>query len=429
VAPFKKGPDYIDAAWLGAASGRDARNLDTYMMPPAAIGESLRRSGDADLALVEGNRGLHDGFDAAGSHSTAELAKLLRSPVLLVLDVTKMTRTAAAVVLGCAALDREVNLAGVILNQVSTGRQERVIRDAMEAVGAPPVLGAIPRLDGDLLPGRHLGLLTAVEHPRREEALRRAEDAVSAHVDLDALLASARSAPAVEFADHPARRAGEPVTIGVFRDRAFSFYYPENLEALEEQGAELVFISPLEDERLPEVDGLYAGGGFPEVHAERLSDNRGFREQVRAAVEAGLPIYAECGGLMYLGRELSMGDDRFPMSGVLDLALEQTSRPQGHGYVEAEVDRSNLFHPDGARLLGHEFHYSRVIEEEEMPETVLRLERGRGACSGRDGFAVGRVWASYLHLHALGTPTWAPAFVRLAGQFREERTGLRAAWG
>jgi cobyrinic acid a,c-diamide synthase len=421
VAPFKKGPDYIDAAWLGHAARAKGRNLDTFLMEPEALGSALTRGMPADLALIEGNRGLHDGFDSAGSHSTAELAKLTASPVLLVVDVTKMTRTAAALVKGCVALDPDVNVAGVILNRVGTARQEKVVREAIGRVSGTPVLGAVPRVADDPLPGRHLGLVTAVEHPRRDDTLEDVARLIEAHVDLDAVLETARSAPGFSLPDRPAIRTGAAVRIGVFRDEALSFYYPENLEALEEAGATLVFASPLDDRELPEVDGLYFGGGFPEVHVERLANNRPMREAVRTAVADGMPVYAECGGLMFLARELRVDDVSYPMAGVLDLVVEQTSRPQGHGYVEAEVDRPNPFFTSGVRLRGHEFHYSHVVSGRDAGATTLRLDRGRGVGENRDGLVKDRVWASYLHLHALGTPEWAASFAALARTYQAER--------
>jgi cobyrinic acid a,c-diamide synthase len=429
VAPFKKGPDYIDAAWLGAATGRPGRNLDTFLQGPEALGAVLARGASAGLALVEGNRGLFDGFDAAGTHSTAELAKRLDAPLLLVVDVTKATRTVAALVLGCRALDPDVPLAGVVLNRVATPRQERVIRDALAQAGGPPILGALPRLDGDPLPGRHLGLVTAGEHPRTREAIATAARLAEAHLDLGTLLEIAGRAPAVELPERETPQKGSPVRIGVLQDEAFSFYYPENLEALEELGAELVFFSALAGDGLPDVEALYVGGGFPELYAARLAECRGLGESLRAAVADGMPVYAECGGLMYLGKELVTDGVAHPMAGVIDLVVEQTSRPEGHGYAEGTVERANPFFETGARLRGHEFHYSRAQGGASRAATVVGLERGTGIGDGRDGIVEGRVWASYLHLHALGTPAWAPGLVGLARAWQRERPGLSAACG
>jgi cobyrinic acid a,c-diamide synthase len=429
VAPFKKGPDYIDAAWLGAASGRPGRNLDTFLLGPEALGEALARGAGTDVALVEGNRGLFDGLDAAGTHSTAELARRLGAPILLVVDVTKATRTVAATVLGCRALDPDVPLAGVVLNRVATSRQEAVIRGALAHAGAPPVLGAIPRLDTGPLPGRHLGLVTAAEHPSTEEPIEAAARLAEAHIDLDGLLEIARRALVVELPERERPRCGPPVRIGVLRDEAFSFYYPENLEALEELGAELVFFSALAGDTLPEVHAVYIGGGFPELYAARLADSRRLRESLRAAVDDGLPVYAECGGLMYLARQLVTDGVAHPMAGVLDLVVEQMPRPHGHGYIEGTVERTNPFFATGSRLRGHEFHYSRPLAGESRTSTVVELERGTGLGQGRDAIVTGRVWASYLHLHALGTPSWAPGLVGLARAHARERREIPAACG
>jgi cobyrinic acid a,c-diamide synthase len=430
VQGFKKGPDYIDAAWLTAATGRPCRNLDPYLMEDDAIGRAIAAASGADLLLVEGNRGLFDGVDAAGSHSTATLAKLLGAPVILVVNVTKTTRTAAAVVLGCIHLDPDLHVAGVILNRVGTARQEAVIREAVETATGVPVIGAIPRLKGDdPLPGRHLGLVTAVEHPRRDEAIARAAAAVAGHVDLDRVERLAAAAPPIQLEVAALRPGRSRVTIGYFSDEAFSFYYPENLESLEAAGARLVAVSPSRDPALPNLDGLYIGGGFPEVHASRLVDNRGFSDSVRARVAEGMPVYAECGGLMYLAREIRVNDVVHPMSGVLDLTIDQTGRPQGHGYETVVIDRPNPFFPIDTRLHGHEFHYSRISTGADLSHSVASVQRGTGTGEGRDGIVVGNVWASYLHVHASATPTWAAGFLAVAEDYANNHTQPAAAWG
>ncbi|MCG6964542.1 MAG: cobyrinate a,c-diamide synthase [Acidobacteria bacterium] len=429
VAPFKKGPDYIDAAWLASAAGRTARNLDTFMMSNEALGEAVARSLPADLLLVEGNRGLFDGLDARGTHSTAELAKRLRSPALLVVDVTKMTRTAAALVLGCRVLDPRLELAGVILNRVATARQERLVREALAEVDAPPVIGAVPRLrQDDPLPGRHLGLVTAVEHPDRESAIDKAAELVRQHVDLEAVLGAAAGAGSLDLPRSQPTAPGPPVRVGVLRDEVFSFFYPENLEALERGGAELVPVSPRDDRPLPEdIDALYIGGGFPEVHVSRLAAARTFAESLNAAVASGLPVYAECGGLMLLARELIVDGVSYRMAGVLDLTVKHTRRPQGHGYVVGSVDRETYFFPVGSRLCGHEFHYSQIIGGADADKTAVQLERGTGVGAGRDGISRGRVWASYTHLHALAVPQWSRGLLDAARVYRHERSRV-AVW-
>jgi cobyrinic acid a,c-diamide synthase len=431
VRPFKKGPDYIDTAWLGVAARSTCRNLDTFLMSDEAMASALAKAaGDADLLLVEGNRGLFDGVDIEGSHSTAMLARRLAAPVVLVLDCTKMTRTAAALVLGCRAMDPEIDLAGVILNRVGCGRHETIVREAVAGIAGTPVLGAIRRIKGDdPLPGRHLGLVTAVEHPDPEEAVQRAAEAVAAGVDLDRLLAVAEWAPELELmpSDTPVEQVA--ATIGYLEGKAFSFYYPENLERLRAAGVQLVPIDPANASELPDVDGLYIGGGFPEVHAARLGANTEFTASVRARVDAGMPIYAECAGLMYLARELVVDGVTHTMAGVLDLVVEQRPTPQGHGYEVAVVDRDNPFFAAGTRLVGHEFHYSRLVSGSDREHSVLRVERGTGIGDSRDGITKGRVFASYLHLHAGATPGWADGFLSLSAQFAAERGGSTAACG
>lgn len=419
VAPFKKGPDFIDAQWLGKAAGIPAHNLDTYLMPAEAIIGSLAKAGrGADVAVVEGNRGLFDGMDAKGSHSTAQLAKLMGAPIVLVIDTTKVTRTVAAQVLGCQALDPDINLAGVILNRVGTARQEALIREAVTGETGVPVLGAIPRLTAEHLPSRHLGLVTAVEHPVAEEAMNEVARVIEEYVDMAALIELAQSASPISSAEVSQATSAilpEPkVRVGVLRDKAFSFYYPENLEALEAAGAELVALSPISDSELPALDGLYAGGGFPEVFASELAANDSFRQALAKRVDEGLPVWAECGGLMYLSRALVKNGTEYPMCGALPIVVEQTARPQGHGYVKARVDGANPFFAEGTPLTGHEFHYSRLIDRDESMETVFEIERGVGVGGGRDGIRSGSVVAGYTHLHALGSPGWAEGLVRAA---------------
>ncbi|MFO7693703.1 MAG: cobyrinate a,c-diamide synthase [Vicinamibacterales bacterium] len=422
VAPYKKGPDFIDAAWLGEAAGRPGRNLDTFLMSQAVIGAALRPAAGAGLVLVEGNRGLHDGVDAHGTHSTAELAKRLAAPVVMVVDATKATRTLAACVRGCAVVDPELRIAAVVLNRVANARHAATITAAFEALGGPPVVGVLPRLDADPLPSRHLGLVTTAEHGGADRAMARAAEVVAGAVNIDTLFELARAAGPAEFPDRPAveRRPDRRVRIGVLRDEAFMFYYPENLEALVDAGAEVVDVSPLRADALPAVDALYAGGGFPESHAAELAGNTGFLESLRRAAASGLPIYAECGGLMYLSRELRVDGRAYAMAGVLDVAIEQTRKPQGHGYVEGQVDAANPFFPVGTRLRGHEFHYSRIVGTAAI-RSAMQLDRGTGIGAGRDGFVQGSVWASYAHLHALGAPEWAPGMVAAAA----ERAGAR----
>lgn len=431
VAPYKKGPDYIDAAWLGLAAGAPGRNLDTFMMPSEGLGTSLAKARGAGLILVEGNRGLYDGFDAAGTHSTAELAKRIGAPVILVVDVTKSTRTVAAQVLGCQLMDPDLSLAGIILNRVATQRQEKIVRQAVESTTGIPVLGAVPRLaGGGPLPGRHLGLVTTSDHTDPGAAVDRAAQIVGQAVDLDGILGVARrDSVTVELGEMPAVRPARPCRVAVAQDPAFCFYYPENLEAMEAAGAEVVPFSLLTSRGFPpETDAVYLGGGFPEVHAAGLADNAAVRKDLAAAAGEGVPMFAECGGLMMLSRNLQFEGNVYPMAGVLDLEIQQEARPQGHGYVLGRIDRENPWFERGTVLKGHEFHYSRIIAGGDMERSVVELERGTGVGAGRDGIVKGRVWASYLHLHVYAVPEWLGAMVG-RGWRQDETQVERAAVG
>jgi cobyrinic acid a,c-diamide synthase len=447
VRAFKKGPDYIDTAWLSWASGEPARNLDTWLMGfPRAVQSFCAHASAGGINLIEGNRGLFDGVDVAGTHSTAELAKAIQAPVLLVLNVTKMTRTAAAVVLGCQQLDPDLRIAGVVLNHVASKRHETVVRDAIEGVCGIPVVGVVPKLESDALPERHLGLVTPEDHPAMKE-LPAVLDKVASRLDLARIreiatgvnvLGSPRLTASIEKPDDETPAHDEVASVGaenavkiaVVRDAAFSFYYQENIEALSRAGAKVVFISALQSGELPEdVDAVYIGGGFPEVHAEKLEANAGFLHSLADRVAGGLPVYAECGGLMLLSRSIQWQGRRFRMVGVLPIDIDVGSAPQGHGYVEIAVDMPNPFYAVGTVLRGHEFHYSRIAVastasgsaealNSEPPATACAVRRGTGAIGKRDGLIVNNVWASYTHLHAGATPEWAEGVIKLARQHR-----------
>jgi cobyrinic acid a,c-diamide synthase len=423
LVPFKKGPDYIDPAWHALAAGCPSHNLDPFLMEGDQILALVGRyAAQADGLLIEGNRGLYDGLDAQGTYSTAELAKFLSTPVVLVVDCTMRTRTTAALVLGCQHFDPQTPIRGVILNQIARPRHEDLIRNAIEHYCDIPVLGAIPRLKCAVFPERHMGLVPPQEHATALKAVNTARDLAQRYLDLEGLWQVAGQAPPLPSGPvtEPRTFTEEPVTIGVIRDSAFQFYYPENLEALEQQGARLVEINALEDPLLPpQLDGLYIGGGFPETHARQLSENLSFRRAVKDAAQAGLPIYAECGGLMYLGEAIHTQGKKFPMVGLFPYEFIMGKRPQGHGYTILEVTRDNPFFPVGTILKGHEFHYSRIRPDPGPQENlVFNVTRGAGLGGRREGLVYQNVLATYTHLHALGAPQWAPALVRRGRECR-----------
>jgi cobyrinic acid a,c-diamide synthase len=424
VAVFKKGPDFIDAGWLGAAAGGPCYNLDLFIMERERI---LRSFGEhttgSDAAVIEGNRGLYDGVDEAGTYSTARLAKLLKTPVMLIVDCTKASSTVGAVVLGCRNFDPEVDLKGVILNNVSPGRHETVVRKAIEQSSGLRVVGAVPRQRKGEFPERHMGLTPFHEHPEVEQALNSAAAAAEQYLDLDALWEIASDAPALDAlkpteSETRHERDAECPVIGVIRDTAFQFYYPDNLEALEGQGARLRVINALKDPALPDIDALYIGGGFPETQAAELAANEGFCRSVREAAEQGLPIYAECGGLIYLGRSLTVGDKTYPMTAVLPADFVLEKKPQAHGYTVLEAGSESTFLEKGVIIRGHEFHYSRIVNLDVLPPMAYHVTRGGGINGKGDGLAYKNVLAAYTHLHALGTPEWAPSMVKKAREYR-----------
>lgn len=427
VAVFKKGPDFIDAGWLGAAAARPCYNLDPFLMDDSVILRSFAvHTADADAAVIEGNRGLYDGVDESGTYSTARLAKLLHTPVVLIVDCTKCTGTVGAIVLGLKLYDPEVDLSAVILNNVSTARHERVIRLAVEQTAGIPVVGALPRLSKHEFPERHMGLLPFHEHPAVAEAIDTAADLVARYVDLGALIEIAGRVEAVAL-PAPNKDLVEPGSeqvhprIGVIQDRAFQFYYPENIDALEREGARIIKIDALSDRELPEIDALYIGGGFPETQAAGLAANETFSRSLKENAEAGLPVYAECGGLIYLGRSLRVGEKTYPMTNVLPADFVLEKRPQAHGYTVIEVTRQNPFFDTGVVLKGHEFHYSRIVNTDELTDTVFGMRRGVGINGKKDGLIKGNVLGTYTHLHALAAPEWAMGMVRKASEF----AGLR----
>lgn len=421
VVPFKKGPDYIDAGWLALAAGYPCYNLDPYLMDPEALTHSFRSHVyGRELVIIEGNRGLYDGVDTEGTFSTAELAKTLGLPVLLVVDCTKTTRTVAALVLGCQQFDPKVTIGGVILNRVGTARHEALVRQAVEHYTGIPVLGALPRSKEDAFPQRHLGITPCPEHAEADAAVQGLAKKAMRYLDLvgiEKMMAACASEP--EAAAPKVNGTQESVRIGILKDAAFQFYYAENLEALARCGADLVEINALTAKELPVLDGLYIGGGFPETSARALSANISFRESLKRAAEAGLPIYAECGGLIYLGESMVLGDEIFPLVGLFPVRFSLMNKPQAHGYTVLLADGHNPYYPEGTEIKGHEFRYSRVEKwDGEVARLALRMERGVGFSGGRDGLVFKNVLALYTHIHALGTPAWAPALVAKAREFR-----------
>jgi cobyrinic acid a,c-diamide synthase len=415
VQPFKKGPDYIDPLWLSRAAGRPCYNLDFYTMAREEIEQTFREQmHGADVGLIEGNKGLYDGLDLDGSNSNAALAALLGAPVLLVLDTRGMTRGVAPLILGYQAFDPRIRIAGVILNRVGGPRHEGKLRGVIEHYTDVQVVGAVGQ-SGELeIVERHLGLMPSNESPEADVQIDRLGARIREAVDLEAVLAIAGQAGSVDAAA-PADATSVPtVRIGIAQDEAFGFYYPGDLAALRRAGAELVPFDTLHDRRLPEVDGLFIGGGFPEARMEELEANRPMREAVAAFIEAGGPAYAECGGLMYLARSLAWHGKVCKMAGVIPADVVMCERPQGRGYVRlGETGESPwpALGGESAEIAAHEFHYSRLEDVEPGLRYAYRVLRGHGVDGSRDGIVHKNLLASYTHLRDAGGNHWTRRFV------------------
>jgi cobyrinic acid a,c-diamide synthase len=428
VQPFKKGPDYIDPMWLGRAAGHACHNLDFYTMQHDEIVDAVGYYAQAaDINIIEGNKGLYDGLDLDGSNSNAALAKLLNAPVVLVLDARGMTRGIAPLILGYQSFDAEIRIGGVILNQLGGSRHEAKLRAVIEHYTDVPVLGAVARKSAMEILERHLGLIPSNEQGDADRYIEQIGAAIGAQVDLDALIAlAAGSAPpaAPERSPFSIAPLEQPLRIGIARDEAFGFYYPGDLEAMQNAGAELVWIDMLHDTRLPAVDGLFIGGGFPESSMRALQANHGMRDSVRAAIEAGLPTYAECGGLMYLARSLRWNDAYCEMAGVIPGDVVMHQRPQGRGYVRLQATAAQPWHgkdDDGAEIAAHEFHYS-ALENLASPRAyAFKVLRGAGIDGRHDGYVYKNLLACYTHQRTTRHNRWTERFLRFVASCKAQR--------
>jgi len=418
VQPFKKGPDYIDPMWLAQASGRPCYNLDPYLMTGAQIRSLFgQHAQHADLSIVEGNKGLYDGLALDGSNSNAALAHMLELPVLLVIDARGMTRGIAPLILGYQAFDKKLRIAGVILNRLGGSRHEAKLRAVIEHYTDVPVLGAIGEDPELAVAERHLGLMPSNEHAQAAQQVQRIGARIAAQVDLQRVRDLATSAP--RFQPEPAPPAAAPVApaqrvrIGLARDQAFGFYYPDDLQALEAAGAELLPFDTLRDAALPpDLDGLFIGGGFPELFLPQLQANAALRAQIADAIEAGLPVYAECGGLMYLARSISWQGQTGRMVGAIPADVVMHTRPVGRGYVSLNASAVMPWPAlRDCQVRGHEFHYSALEGLPAGVRTAWRVTRGHGLDGKVDGLVHRHVLAGYAHLRSLGPDGWAPAFV------------------
>ncbi len=421
VQPFKVGPDFIDPGHHTRAAGLLSRNLDGWMLSREANEALFRRHARrAEVAVVEGVMGLFDGYDGlSDAGSSAQMAKWLGLPVLLVVDARSMARSAAALVHGFATFDPGLALAGVVFNRIGSAAHLEYLQQAVSQLPGITCFGGLPRDRHLAIPERHLGLLTPEDHPLDDGYLGRLADWLEANLDLGALLAALPELPVTQEAPAPA--AASAIRLAVARDNAFCFYYPENLELLASFGAELVPFSPLSDQELPQnIHGIYLGGGYPELGAARLAANEDMKRAVNAAAVAGLPIYAECGGLMYLSREITdLEGVRHPMAGVLPFAVRMLPRLRALGYREVTLAAASLLGPPGTTVRGHEFHYSEIAGEPHDLARLYRIAGRRGGEPEAEGYSVNHVLASYVHLHFGSNPEVARHLVECCRTYKE----------
>ncbi len=417
VQPFKKGPDYIDPLWHRAASGQQSWNLDFYSMTHGEMRTlAARESFGADLALIEGNKGLFDGMDTEGSDDTAALARLMKAPVILVIDARGMTRGIAPLLKGYREFAPDLDIGGVILNQVAGPRHEGKLRQALARyLPDLPVLGAIPRETELVVAERHLGLVPANEQVAASEVIALLAASVERHVDLDRLLEIAKRAEA--FDPPPALPASpkSDLRIAIAQDSAFGFYYPDDLRAFAQNGAQLVPFDTMRDYHIPEnVDGLFIGGGFPETHLRALAGNRVLRNEIKAMLKAGLPCHAECGGLMYLAKSIRWEGQRAEMVGLIKAEVAMQDRPVGRGYVRLSETGQGLWEPlaeNGGSFAAHEFHHSHLEGLGKDQTYAFKVVRGAGIQDGFDGLVVGNTMASYAHLRSVAATPWVSRFI------------------
>ncbi len=420
VQSYKVGPDYIDPGFHRLASGKSAHNLDTWLVPPESLSAIFASTAVGnDIAIIEGVMGLYDG-GRAGISSTAAVAKLLKAPVVLVIDAKSMGESVGAIALGFKMYDPEVNLAGVIINRLGSVSHKLMVCEALDRLGIP-VIGTVFRNKELSMPERHLGLTPVTEH-NAAMAVDQMGQQVAEQVALDELLTIAKTAKELPRSRATAKEKSEhkTVRIGVAQDEVFTFYYPSSLEVLIEAGADIVPFSPLKDSRLPNVDGIILGGGFPEMFIKELAANTLMRQNILEAAQQGMPIYAECGGLMYLSRQITDFDDQtYDMVGVIPAVCQMQSKLETVGYVEAKALTNNVLCIKEHTLRGHEFHFSRMYPDrsgEEFP-WAFEFKKMRTGAIYQGGYAAGNVLASYLHMHFAGNRQAAQQFVEKCAQY------------
>ncbi|VAW55698.1 Protein similar to cobyrinic acid a,c-diamide synthetase clustered with dissimilatory sulfite reductase [hydrothermal vent metagenome] len=452
VQPFKKGPDYIDPMWLSKASQRPCHNLDFYTMQQNEILNTVAKySKGADISIIEGNKGLYDGLDLDGSNSNAALASLLNAPVILVLDARGMTRGIAPLILGYQAFGKNINIAGVILNQLGGTRHEQKLHSVIEHYTDVKVIGSVYKNSALSIDERHLGLMPSNEDDSADIKINQIRDIIKDQVDLNLLRGIASQTPEISPPAESKQQLIEinsPLRIGIIQDAVFGFYYPGDLDAIRATGAQLVTINAITNHTLPVIDALFIGGGFPETRIKELQANKTLRSQIKQALEGGLPCYAECGGLMYLSRQLSWKDQTGEMVGFLPADCIMHKRPQGRGYVklletadhpwnvtdgnvtdDIAIENSKTTQTDETiasispeqTIAAHEFHYSALENLELDVKFAYQVKRGSGINGESDGIVINNTLACYAHLRDTAANRWATRFISFVQHCKNNR--------
>lgn len=426
VAPYKKGPDYIDPMWLSRASNKDCHNLDFQTMTDDEMLATVSLySKDADISIIEGNKGLFDGVALDGSNSNAAVAELTKTPVVLVIDTQGMTRGIAPLLLGYQAFNKNIKIAGVILNKVGGPRHEKKLRDVIKQYTNVTVVGAVPRLKELDITERHLGLIPSNEATDTQDTINKIAEVIKKHVDLDLFVKIAATAEDLPNTKYQISSEQKPVTlkVGIAHDAAFGFYYPGDLNAFKAEGVELVEFDTLIDKTLPDVDALFIGGGFPESWMKELEANTSLRQQIKDAIESGLPAYAECGGLMYLSQSINWKGKESQMVGAIPAEIIMNEKPQGRGYVSLEQTEDVLWNKSetNTHIYAHEFHYSGFKNLEDLESNpnikyAYEMKRGSGITGVHDGLVYKNLLANYAHLRDTSKYHWVSEFVEFIRQ-------------
>ena len=409
VQSFKVGPDYIDPSYLSSISETDSRNLDPWLMGKSSLIQSFVTNSKSDISIIEGVMGYYDGFSGTSNFSsTHHVANILKSPVVLVLDASKTARSIAATALGFKKFHRNSCIVGLILNKIGSKKHEILCRQALESVKIP-ILGIIPKNNSFSLDSRHLGLIPTKEQKSQKTKIKKISKEISDYLDFEYLIKICNN---VKSLNQPTIKLRKKIKtkIAIALDNSFNFYYQDNIDALKREGAEITFFSPIHDPKIPQCNGLYIGGGFPEILGKELAKNQNMKKTIKKLSENDIPIYAECGGLMYLSKSISFGNQKFKMAGIFDAETKMTKKMKLN-YTQGKISKPCIISKKSTNLRGHEFHYSELVSVSKDSKFAYELSIGDGIKKQKDGLLQNNTLASYGHLY-FDSSNYAANFVQ-----------------